>query len=141
MMIYSGKSSLIKILYAQGVLLLAWVLVSCSSSASGGTANAAGAVENYLDALVSKDAPRLVNYACAAWEADANLELDSLAAVEVRLEDMACAVSGQAGDLSLVSCTGSLVANYEGEDQEIDLADRVYEVINEGGEWRVCGYR
>jgi hypothetical protein len=121
-----------------GILVIVLAAAGCSGSSSDA---AAAAIENYLDALVSKDAPRLVNASCAAWEVDANLELDSLAAVTVNLRDMDCQVSGQDGEVTLVSCTGALVANYEGEDQELLLSDRVYQVIQEGGEWRMCGYQ
>ncbi len=121
------------------ILLLTLITLLTGCSGTGG--DAASGVENYLEALVNKDAPRLVNYSCAKWEADANLELDSFAAVEVRLENMACQVNGEDGEIALVACTGALIANYEGEDQQFDLADRIYEVVNEGGEWRVCGYR
>lgn len=120
------------------ILMIVLAAAGCSGSSSE---EAAMAVEHYLDALVRKDAVQLINYSCAAWETDANLELDSLAAVSVNLRDMDCQVSGEDGNATLVSCSGALVANYQGEDQEILLSDQVYQVVYEGGEWRMCGYR
>ena len=120
-----------------GALLLGGILAACSS----GSSNAASAVESYYTALVAKDEARLASLACADWEEDALLELDSLAAVTVTLQDIACQVSGQEGAFSQVTCRGALVANYNGEELEISLSDRVYQVIEEGGDWRMCGYR
>lgn len=135
---FTAKISQAKWLLWLAIPMIVLGLAGCAGSSSDA---AAAAVENYLDALVSKDAVRLVNASCAAWEADANLELDSLAAVTVNLRDMDCQVSGQDGEVTLVSCTGAMVANYEGEDQELLLSDRVYQVIEEAGEWRMCGYQ
>ena len=132
------KTSFTKILVSIGTILLVLLLANCSGTSSG---DAASGVENYLDALIKKDAALLVNYACTAFETEANTEMDSLAAVTVSLKDMSCKIAGQDGDTTLVACSGSLVANYDGEDLEINLADRTYEVVHEGGEWRVCGYR
>jgi len=46
---------------------------------------------------------------------------------------------GEDGDASLVSCTASLCWITTAEKQEINLADRDYQVVQEGGEWRMCG--
>ena len=34
-----------------------------------------------------------------------------------------------------------IVANYGNEVLELDLSERSYQVVEEGGEWRMCGYR
>jgi hypothetical protein len=112
------------------------------SGCQGGTqADAAKAVEDYYQALVDKDSARLGILSCADWEDDAMLELDSLATVTASLKDLQCQVVSEEGDTTLVSCSGALLANYNGEDQEISLADQSYAVVQEGGEWRMCGYR
>lgn len=101
----------------------------------------AQAVEDYLNALVSKDANRLSSLSCADWEPTAILELDSLQAVETRLEGLACtAVANDDGTFS-VNCTGKILATYNGEDQELDLSLRTYNVVEQGGEFLVCGYK
>jgi len=117
---------------------LAILLAGCSQES---TSDAPSAIKAYIEALVSQDEALLVNASCADWEDDAILELDSLSAVSVSLENLACTETAQEGETTLVACTGSLIANYNGEDQEIDLADRTYVAVQEDGEWRMCGYR
>lgn len=115
--------------------LLALLLVSCGSSG-----NAADAVKGYLEALVARDVNRMSNLSCAAWEPQARLEYDSFAAVKLNAKDLACQEAGQDQNYTLVTCTGAIIANYGAEDLQIDVAGRTYQVIQEGGEWRMCGY-
>jgi hypothetical protein len=96
-------------------------------------------VDSYLNALVAKDAERLPTLVCGSWEEDALIELDSLQAVSARLEGVSCAQSGTDGAMALVDCSGSIVLTYDTEDQNIDLANVTYQVVEEGGEWLVCG--
>jgi hypothetical protein len=88
---------------------LLFVLAACAGASADG---AASAVERYLEALVAGDVNQLVDASCAAWEADARLELDSFSAVSVEMEDLQCKESGQEGDAALVDCSGKIVANY-----------------------------
>ena len=113
-------------------------LTACASSKSNGPTKA---VEDYLDALVAKDEDRLTTLSCGEWEDDALLELDSFQAVTARLEDVACEETGTDGDPALVLCKGRIMATYNNEDQELDLSVRTYQVVQEGGEWLVCGVR
>ena len=113
------------------------LLVACASNADA----PAKAVENYLNALVEKDADRLPTLVCGDWEEDALIELDSFQAVTARLEDAACTQTGMDGETALVDCTGSIIASYNNEDQELDLSVRTYQVTQEGGDWLVCGTR
>ena len=118
------------------ILLLSF-LVGCS-----GQKNAAvQAVENYLQAMVAKDNTRITSYACAAWESQAQTEADSFAGVSAQLQDVACQVSGTSGSTTLVTCSGKIVASYNGENTDIQLSGRTYKVVQEGGEWRMCGYQ
>jgi hypothetical protein len=114
------------------------LLIACSSSNTDAPARA---VENYLDALVNKDADRLTTLVCGAWEEDALIELDSFQAVTARLEEASCSQSGTDGDTALVLCTGKIIATYGNEEQELDLSVRTYQVTQEGGDWLVCGTR
>jgi len=113
------------------------LLVACASNADA----PAKAVENYLNALVEKDADRLSTLVCGDWEEDALIELDSFQAVTARLESAACTQTGTDGETALVDCTGSIIASYNDEDQELDLSVRTYQVTQEGGDWLVCGVR
>lgn len=119
-------------------ILFTLLLTACGS---GNTDAPAKAVEDYLNALVAKDADRLSTLSCGEWEDDALLELDSFQAVTARLEGLACEQTGTDGDTALVLCKGSIVATYNDEDQELDLSVRTYQVLQEGGEWLVCGVR
>ena len=98
-------------------------------------------VENYLNALIEKDENRLTTLSCGEWEDHALLELDSFQAVTARLDGLACEQTGTDGDTALVLCNGNIVATYNGEDQQLDLSVRTYQVVQESGEWLVCGTR
>ncbi len=119
-------------------LFFGFWLAACGTSSQSGPVSA---VETYQGALITGDFDMLVNTSCADWEAQALLELDSFTAVTIQLENRACQEAGKDGDTTLVSCTGLIKANYGAEVLEIDLADRLYQVVYEGGEWRMCGYR
>ena len=120
------------------MLALSIILSACGASASGG---AAPAVENYITALAAKDQATLISNSCADWEDDALIELDSFALVEVTVDGMSCTESGTDGDKTLVDCTGTMNMSYNGEPQSLDLSTRTYEVINQDGDWLVCGVR
>jgi hypothetical protein len=120
------------------VLTTNLLLTACGSSDSDAPVKA---VEDYLNTLVAKDSERLPTLVCGDWEEDALIELDSFQAVDVRLEDMSCAQSGTDGNTTLISCTGNIVASYNNEDQRLDLSTRSYQVIEESGDWLVCGTR
>ncbi len=124
---------LLFLLFLAGILLTA-----CASSTTDAPVKA---VEDYLNALVAKDAERLPTLVCGDWEEDALIELDSLQAVSARLDSVACTQTGTDGNLALVDCTGSIVLTYDTEDQNIELSNVTYQVIKEGGEWLVCGKR
>jgi len=128
-----------KILLTLIIVMLASVLLAaCSSSDSQAPAKA---VEDYLNTLVAKDADRLPTLVCGDWEEDALIELDSFQAVTTRLDGLACEQTGTDGDSALVLCSGRIIASYNNEDQELDLSVRTYQVVQEGGDWLVCGTR
>ncbi len=112
------------------------LLTACSSSDS----SPGKAIEVYLNALVTKDAIGAVNRACLVWEENARAEGSSFEAVEARLESVSCSEIGEQNDFKIVACDGSIIANYGGEDRDIDLADRNYLAIFEDSEWKMCGY-
>ena len=124
------------------IIILAFVLTTTILAACSSNTDApAQAVENYLNALVNKESDRLPTLVCGEWEEDALIELDSFQAVTARLENVACSQTGTDGETSLVLCTGSIVATYNGEDQQLDLSTRTYQVTEQGGDWLVCGTR
>ena len=118
-------------------LLLLLILAACGGSSS----SPEKAVEDYFRALVDKDATKAVTVSCAAWESSARTDVDTFAMYPATLENMACRAAGTDGDYRLVACTGKATLDYNGEITEINLADRTYKVLREGGEWRMCGYQ
>ena len=122
------------------------VVLTCMTaillSACGKAADpAAKTVENYLTALVNKDANTLSALSCATWESSSLLELDSLQAVATRLENLSCAATSTQGTTTHVVCQGKILATYNNEDQQFDLSVRTYQVVQQGGEYLVCGYQ
>ena len=123
------------------ILFIVFTTLAVSACASNTDNAPVRAVEEYLNALVEKDANRLTTLSCGEWEEDALLELDSFQAVTARLEGVTCEQTGTDGDTALVLCNGNIVATYNNEDQQLDLSVRTYQVVREGGEWLVCGTR
>jgi len=121
------------------LLVVSTLLAACGAQA-GSSSPAVQAVQTYLQALVAKDAAKLANQSCKAWESNATLEMDSFQAVTATLEGVSCQETGKNGSATLVNCKGAIVATYNNEKQNLDLSPRTYKVVQEGGEWRVCGY-
>ena len=119
------------------------VIILCITAACNGDSSiqASQAVENYLQALVARDLNTMISASCSEWESQARLEFDSFAAVKLTLNNMACKQTDEETPYSLIGCKGSITANYGNEDLEIDVAERIYRVIKEAGEWRMCGYQ
>jgi hypothetical protein len=130
-----------QLIHTLGILFLVCASMLSACSNAGSVTDAASAIDAYNQALVSKDANQLSDLSCKAWEADAQNELASFAAVTAQIENSNCQVSGKDGNYTLVACTGKIVANYNGENQEIDLSQRTYRAIQEDGQWRMCGYK
>lgn len=120
-----------------GGLIFLMMLSACTSR----NTQPEKAVEAYLNAIVAADLTKISSVSCADWEESAWLELDSFQGVEVSLVDMQCTQSGSDGDTTLVTCSGHFLTSYDGEAMEIDLSTREYELVQQGGEWLVCGYR
>ncbi len=136
-----------KHLWAAAVLVISLALILSACGGSGSTATtsvsspAAAAVENYLKALVVKDAAKISNLSCKAFEQQALLEMDGFQAVKAELEGVSCKDAGTDGGATLVGCTGKIVLTYNTEKQSLDVSRQTYKAIQEGGDWRVCGYK
>ncbi len=118
-------------------ILTLLILSACASAAPAPELT----VENYLNAVVEADIDKITTLSCADWESNAQLELDSFQGVDVSLVDMKCTQSGTDGDTALVTCTGNFLTSYDGEDMQISLDTREFELVQQNGEWLVCGYR
>ena len=116
---------------------LSILLSACGSNASASAA--VGTVEAYVHAIVENDASKLSALSCAGWESQALIELDSFQAVKTSLEGFSCQQTGTDGANNLVVCQGKIIASYNGENQSLDLSTRTYQVVEQGGNWLVCG--
>ena len=124
------------------LLILSMLGLSIFLSACGSSANSTGAVdavEDYVNALANNDEASLSALSCADWESSALTELDSLQAVTSTLEGFSCQQSGTDGETALVDCKGKMILSYNDEDQELDLSARTYRVVEQDGNWLVCG--
>ncbi|MEW5830556.1 MAG: hypothetical protein AB1846_16825 [Chloroflexota bacterium] len=116
--------------------LFSILLTACG----GNDSPAATAVESYLQALSARDEARMLSYVCPDYEVDALLEYDAFALVQTTLEGLACEEIGVIGEDVVVVCAGSIEATYGSELRSFDLSERGYRVVNDGGNWLVCGY-
>ncbi len=91
--------------------------------------------------MVDRDLNKVVALSCSAWEQQARTEFNSFSAVTLKLDQVACQATGASGQSVQVNCSGSIIANYGAEDLTIDIANRTYQAVNEGGDWRMCGYK
>jgi hypothetical protein len=117
--------------------VLALIVAACSADSG----DPAKTIEEYFTALTEKDAAKAVSLSCAAWEANAQTDADTFAVYPASLENLSCRETGRTGDEADVACTGKMILDYNGDKQEIDLADRAYLAKREGGDWRMCGYQ
>jgi hypothetical protein len=128
--------------YLSLIIILAAItmIIGCTPQKSDSSL-ASKAVMTYLDAIVSQNSDRLSNVSCKSWEDQALLDMDSFIGVSAKLDNVTCNETGREGDSTVVSCNGNILATYNNEQQKIDLSTHAYTVVNEGGEWRVCGYK
>jgi maltodextrin utilization protein YvdJ len=117
--------------------LLTILMLSACDTASP----AAQTVEAYLDAMTSKDIDRVAVLVCPEFEDQAIMDVDAFQLVAPTLQDVQCAEIEQADGLATVQCSGKIVTTYNNETSDIDLSERTFQVINERGDWFVCGFR
>ncbi len=127
------------------LLILTLIALSLASCTPGGkqasdTPAPVQALESYLQALVDKDEATLTSLSCQDWEASALLELDAFQAVETTLDGLSCQQTGTGDGTAQVTCQGSIQATYGSEVQSFDLSERTYTMVEQGGDWLVCGY-
>jgi len=54
---------------------------------------------------------------------------------------LTCSVTAMSGTTSEISCQGKILTTYNNEDQQLDLSVRTYQVVKQGGDYLVCGYK
>jgi hypothetical protein len=114
------------------LMTLLLILAACAQSSTP-----AQTIEKYLQARVESDSTTLQQLACSAWEAQAALEAESFRSANGQLDGMVCRETGQADGYTVVECDGRLLTTYDGETRERELG--AYRLIQEGGEWKMCG--
>ncbi len=118
-------------------------LLACTGGAAGSTAvgSAPQAVQDYLQARVQSDLDKMINLSCPDWEAQARVEAASFKSMKATLDGVSCQNSGTSGPYTLVSCKGKIVTSYNGESRDWSISDHAFRVIQDHGEWRMCGYQ
>jgi len=114
-----------------GALLL---LAACAQS------DPAGTVEAYLQAKAASDLDQMLSLSCAAWEGQAVIEATSFESMNAELEGMACHAGEERDGATRVDCEGQITTVYNGETRQWDLGAFPYRLVQEGGEWKMCGY-
>jgi hypothetical protein len=116
-------------------LLLLLILTGCAKKAT-----APQAIENYLKAKVSGNEDKLVSLSCKDWEAQAALDVVPFQSVEAKIDNLSCKKSGQDGSYTLVTCEGTLVIQYRGENpRSQSLSGTTSRALQEDGDWKMCG--
>lgn len=103
--------------------------------------DAAQIVQTYLQARVQSDETQMINLSCADWEAQARVEAASFKSMNAKLDGVTCQVSSNDNSTAIVACQGKIVTAYNGETRDWPLADRQFKLVNQQGEWRMCGYK
>jgi hypothetical protein len=119
---------------------LAWLLAGCGAGGSADKAGAARTIEAYLQARVQENVDQMTLLSCPAWEAQARLEAVSFQSMNAVLDGVTCQSGESQGDSVLVNCQGKITTTYQGETREWSVADHPYVVVQQDGEWRMCGY-
>jgi len=122
------------------LLFVVMLIAGCAQDSSDPQAPAK-AVEKYIQAQVAKDSDAFATTFCAEYELDALTEFDSFGVVDATVEDMTCEAGDIADGTATVTCTGSIDIVYDGENNRtLDLSRLPYSVVQEDGEWKMCGY-
>lgn len=116
-----------------GVILL----VGCAPSNGG---DPAAVMEAYLQARVDANEEELLRLSCDDWESQIALELASFESMDAELQDMVCTRGDEADGYVYVSCAGKIVTTYNGETREWPLDAFPFRMLQEGDEWKMCGY-
>ena len=112
-------------------LICSLVIILAACDAAGDTPEAI--TLQYLQARVDSDAAALGEYTCAEQEAQIPMQVASFQGRNARLENVSCSFD----DDTTVACDGQIIATYQGEENEFAVGN--YAVVQEDGEWKVCG--
>ncbi len=118
-------------------LLGALVLGACASAKG----KPEDAVPPYLEALLQNDEDAVLRAVCPQWEEQAARDLAAFSGVTGELQDVRCQVAGTDEDYTLITCSGTMQINYNGELRDRSLEGQTYRVKEVDGDWKMCGYQ
>jgi hypothetical protein len=118
--------------------LCGFILLACQGAPAD---SASQTVQSYLQARVQSDVDKMINLSCADWEAQARIEAASFKSMKASLDGVTCRDGAVNGATTLVSCQGKIVTSYNGESRDWSVSDHQYKVVQDRGEWRMCGYQ
>jgi hypothetical protein len=120
----------------------AWAMALAACGGGGATSGSASqTVQSYLQARVQGELDKMINLSCAEWEAQARVEATSFKSMKATLDGVSCKDAGTDGKFTLVSCQGKILTSYNGESREWSVAEHQFKVVQDRGEWRMCGYQ
>jgi hypothetical protein len=116
-------------------MLFGLTLAGCGGDTPASNDDAAGnVVVQYIQAKIDGKADVLRGLLCAGQEANLEREAQSFSGVKAHLENAVCKKDANA---NIVTCSGSIVAEYNGENTNFPLTK--YTVVQEDGQWKWCG--
>ena len=119
-----------------GGLMLGAVLLLAACAQS----DPAATVEAYLQAKAASNLDQMLSLSCADWEGQAVIEATSFESMNATLDGMACRAGEAVDGATRVDCEGQITTVYNGETRQWDLGAFPYRLVQEGGEWKMCGY-
>ena len=118
------------------IILLVVFLPGCGNNQSLATQS----VEEYFQAIVEKNQDMLVSKVCTSYEPNAMMDFNTFAIVKTSLENFSCQTTTTNENGYDVNCQGSLQAKFGDELRTFDLSKRTFQVVEENGNWLICGH-
>ena len=118
------------------IILLVVFLPGCGNNQSLATQS----VEEYFQAIVEKNQDMLVSKVCTSYEPNAMMDFNTFAIVKTSLENFSCQSTTTNENGYDVNCQGSLQAKFGDELRTFDLSKRTFQVVEENGNWLICGH-
>jgi outer membrane lipoprotein-sorting protein len=100
-------------------------------------ADPSNTILQYLEARVSANATGLQELTCAELESQIPAQIASFQSIEASLEDTSCRADGEQDGKTVITCSGKIVYDYDGERNERELGS--YLAVQENGDWKMCG--
>ena len=131
----TSKQLQLKIFIITSLVILSSI-VGCRSKQS----SAVVSVEEYFQAIIEKNQSFLETKICEDYQMEAMMDFNIFALVETSMENFSCQAIGESGQFVHVECLGSINARFGEETRSFDLSKRTYLVVEQEGNWLVCGH-